>query len=94
VGGVGEQRYKQRQSAVAHVIIVHVHDPVLSSLKMKGIRLLFLMYVQNTQMHSVVIKQMLNVERGGISGKGKGKVYLRTGHEVPKGNRGIALPFL
>jgi hypothetical protein len=42
VGGVGEQRYKQRQSAVANVIIVHIYDPVLSSLKMKGIRLLFL----------------------------------------------------
>jgi hypothetical protein len=42
VVGVGEQRYKQRQSAVAHVIIVHIHGPVLSSLKMKGIRLLFL----------------------------------------------------
>jgi hypothetical protein len=42
VGGVGEQRYKQRQSDVAHVIIVHIHDSVLSSLKMKGIRLLYL----------------------------------------------------
>jgi hypothetical protein len=44
VGGVGEQRYKQRQSAVAHVIIVHIHDPVLSSLKMKGIHLLSFFY--------------------------------------------------
>jgi hypothetical protein len=40
VGGVREQRYKQRQSAVAHVIIVYIHGPVLSSLKMKGIRFL------------------------------------------------------
>jgi hypothetical protein len=45
VGAVGEQR-KQKQSAVAHVILTcdmyksslrHIHDPVLSSLKMKGI---------------------------------------------------------
>jgi hypothetical protein len=45
VGGVGEQR-KQKQSAVAHVILMcdmyksslrHIHDPVPSSLKMKGI---------------------------------------------------------
>jgi hypothetical protein len=41
VGAEGEQRYKQRQSAVAHVIVLHMHDPVLSSLKMKAIRLLF-----------------------------------------------------
>jgi hypothetical protein len=48
VGVVGEQR-KRKQSAVAHVILTcdmykcslrHIHDPVLSSLKMKGIRLL------------------------------------------------------
>jgi hypothetical protein len=45
MGGVGKQRYKQRQSAVAHVIIVHIHDPVLSSLKMKGIRLLLFIVV-------------------------------------------------
>ena len=44
-----------------------------------------LFYVQNTQVHSVVIKQVLNIERGGISGKGKCKVHLRTGHEGPKG---------
>jgi len=43
------------------------------------------MYVQNTQVHSVVIKQMLNVERGCISGKRKGKIHLRSGHEGPKG---------
>jgi hypothetical protein len=45
MGGVGEQS-KQKQSAVAHVILTcdmymsslrHVYDPVLSSLKMKGI---------------------------------------------------------
>jgi hypothetical protein len=44
-GRVGEQR-KQKQSAVAHVILTcdmyksslkHIHDPVLSLLKMKGI---------------------------------------------------------
>jgi hypothetical protein len=47
VEGVGEQRYKQRQSAVAHVVTVHTHDPVLSSIKMKGIRLLlFTFYIQ------------------------------------------------
>jgi hypothetical protein len=50
VGGVGELRLKQKQTAVAHVIIVscltcdmyksslrHIHDPVFSLLKMKGI---------------------------------------------------------